>query len=180
MMTFKDYKNINENIINVFYTKDKEKFVDIVWDLLTKSYANIGGIKGSGFQSKNNMIEKIKMWKISRRDNKIVAGLLYKDKGMRKTVAVFTDGSSVGKKDLEKMLRDDFERSSIEVSHSLMKFLEKKIPSTVKKYVVDTSKVSDILGKDIEIIDDTHYKRDINGTVITKMMLGNIKKFYEV
>jgi len=105
---------------------------------------------------------------------------MYKDKGMRKTVAVFTDGSNKGKKKLQNMLKDDFERSSIEVSHSLLKFIERKMPELVKKYAVKTDKVEDILKKPIEIIDDYHYKRDINGTIITKMMLGNIKKFYEV
>lgn len=178
MKTFTQY--INENILNLFTKEDKEKYVDEIWPLLLESYKSIGGIKGSGFESKEAMINKIKMWKLSRRDGKIVAGILYKDKEFRKTVAVFTDGSSKGKKDLEKMLRDDFSRSSIEVSHSLLKFIEKKMPSLVKKYVITTDKVPEILGKSIEVIDNTHYKRGINGTTITKMMLGNIKKFYKV
>lgn len=176
MKTFKTFHN--ESIINLF-NKEKEQYVDEVWSLLNESYASIGGIKGSGFQSKEDMMQKIKMWKLSKRDGKIVAGLLYKDKGMRKTVAVFTDGSAKGKKDLENMLRADFERSSIEVSHSLMKFIEKKMPSLVKKYIITTDKVSDVLGKPIEIIDDRYYRRNINGTIITKMMLGNVKQFYE-
>jgi len=179
MKTFREMA-INETVINLFKKEDKLKYVDEVWNLLNKAYETIGGIKGSGFSSKKDMINKIKMWKLFRKNGNIIAGLMYKDKDMRKTVAVFTDASKEGKKELENMLRADFERSSIEVSHSLMAFIEKKMPSLVKKYAVQTSKVSDILGKPIEIIDKYHYKRDINGTVINKMMLGNIKKFYEV
>jgi len=179
MLSFKEFV-LNEKIINLFRYEEKNKYVDIVWDLLNKSYESIGGIKGSGFDTKETMIEKIKMWKLVKKNNYIVAGMLYKDRGMRKTIAVFTDGTNIGKKELEKILKDDFERSSIEVSHSLMKFIERKMPSIIKKYAIDTSKISDILNKDIEIIDKYHYKRNINGTIVTKMMLGSIKKFYEI
>jgi len=175
-MKFKEF--LAEKIINVFTTTEKEKYVNEIWSMLLSSYKSIGGIKGSGFESKDSIIEKIKMWKLFRENGKIIAGLLYKDRDMRKTVAVFTNGSSNGKKQLENMLKDDFERSSIEISHSLLKFIEKKMPLLVKKYVIPTDKVQDILGKKIKIIDDNHYERDINGTTIKKMMLGKVKKFY--
>lgn len=178
MRTFKQIA-LNETINNLFTAEDKEKYVDEVWDLLIEAYKAIGGIKGSGFANKKDMIDKIKMWKIIKKDSKIIAGLMYKDKGMRKTVACFTDNSKEGKMALLKLLKDDLERSSIEVSHSLLNFLEKKLPKLVDKYVVHTSEVEKVLGKKIDIIDDRKYSRDINGAVITKMMLGNIKKFYE-
>lgn len=177
-MTFKEF--INETIENLFTHSDKEKYADEVWKLLTDSYKSIGGIKGSGFQSKQDMMEKIKMWKLFIRNDEIIAGLMYKDRGMRKTVAIFTNGSSDGKKELEKFLRADFERSSIEVSHSLLKFVERKMPDLVKKFVIPSKEVENILHKKIKIVDDHHYERDINGTVVRKMMLGNIKKFYKV
>jgi len=175
--TFKEF--IFENIINLFDESDKDKYVDEIWDLLLNSYKDIGGIKGSGFQSKESMKKKIKLWKLGRKNGKIIAGLLYKDKGMRKTVAVFTDGSSEGKTSLESMLKDDFSRSSIEVSHSLLRFIKKKMPNLARKYAIPSNKVSSIIGKDIEIVSEYEYIRDINGTLIRKMMLGSINKFYE-
>jgi len=174
-MKFKDF--IDETIINLF-DKEKEEYKDIVWELLISSYSSIGGIKGSGFESKEAMIKRIKMWKLAKKNNKIVAGILYKDKNdIRKSVAIFTDGSKEGKVELAKMLKDDFSRSSIEVSHDLLKFIERKMPIILKKYVIDTKYVSDILGKDIKIIDDKKYERDINGTKVIKMMLGTQKSF---
>ena len=177
MKTFREMA-LNETIHNLFTDIEKEKYVDDIWKLLQDSYKSIGGLKGSGFNNKEEMIHKIKMWKIVRKDFKVVAGLLYKDKGMRKTVAIFTDGSKEAKRAITNILKDDFERSYIEVSHSLLKFLEKKMPIVVKKYVVDTSTVQNILGKEIDIISSTKYSRDINGSTITKMMIGNVKKFY--
>jgi len=167
-----------ESIINLFTKEEKSQYVDEIWDLLQESYKSIGGIKGSGFQSKNDMIDKIKLWKVVKKNNKILAGLLYKDRhDLRKTVGVFTDGSKEGKRELEKLLKDDLDRSLIEVSHSLMKFMERKMPSLVKKYVKTTDEAREILQKEIKPIDDTHYERDINGTKIIKMMLGTGKKF---
>jgi len=177
LKTFKEF--IFESIINLFDESDKGIYVDEVWNLLMNSYKDIGGIKGSGFENKEAMKKKMKLWKLSRKNGKINAGLLYKDKGMRKTVAVFTDGSLEGKKALESMLKDDFSRSSIEVSHSLLKFIKKKMPSLVRKYAIPSDKVSSIIGKDIEIVSEYEYIRDINGTLIRKMMIGSINKFYE-
>ena len=69
--------------------------------MLQKSYAYIGGIKGSGFENPDNMVNKIKMWKIVKKNGKILAGIMYKDKNYRKAVAVFTDGTKEGKKRLK-------------------------------------------------------------------------------
>ncbi len=93
-MKFKNY--FTEGINNLFTKDKKQEVVDIVWDLLQKSYAPIGGIKGSGFNSKEDMYN-IPFWKTVTVNNKIVAGIMYKDKDFRKTVAVFTDGTKVGK-----------------------------------------------------------------------------------
>ncbi len=167
---------ITEKFFNLFSADDKEKYIDEVWDKLQKSYAAIGGIKGSGFKSKEDMIKNITFWKIKINAGKIKAGVLYKDKSFRKTVAVFTDGSRDGTQDLENILKDDFKRSVIEVSHSLLRFIEKVMPKFAKKYVIDTSDVQELLKKDIEIIDSTYYYRKIGGEKIKKMMLGTKRK----
>jgi len=173
LKTFREF--VFESIINLFNESDKDIYVNEIWNLLLNSYKDIEGIKGSGFENKEVMKKKMKLWKLSRKNGKINAGLLYKDKGMRKTVAVFTDGSLEGKKALELMLKDDF----LGVSHSLLKFIKKKMPNLVRKYAIPSNKVSSIIGKDIEIVSEYEYIKDINGTLIRKIMLGSINKFYE-
>ncbi len=175
MQKFKDF--LNEKIQNTFDSSEKEKYKDEVWDLLQKSYKGIGGIKGSGFESKEDMVEKIPLWKLQFKDGKITSGLLYKDqKGVRKTVTVFTNGSAEGKKNLIKILSADLERSIIEVSHSLLKMMLREMPSLVDKYVIDTKYVQDYIGKEITIINDRLYQREVQGEVITKMLLGRKRK----
>lgn len=169
-----------EKFINLFNAdKDKEKYKDIVWDLLQKSYAPLGGIKGSGFESPDAMVKKIKLWKLYLKNGKIVAGILYKDKNYRKAVAVFTDGSKEGKEALKQMLKDDLSRSVIEVSHSLKKFLEKNLPSFVNKYKIPCKYAQKLLPNDeIECDKDGYqYYRDIGGEKIKKLMLGIPQKF---
>ena len=146
--------------------------------MLQSSYASIGGLKGSGFKSVEDMVNNIKLWKLAKDNGKIVAGILYKDKhNIRKTVAIFTDGTKKGKEKFKNMIKDDFERASIEVSHDLLKYIQRNLTSLVKKYAIPSDKVSNILGKDIKIIDKYRYERDINGTKIIKMMLGTQKEF---
>lgn len=176
MIKFKDFL-VQETYVNLFSPKDEEKYVDEVWDLLLNSYKSIGGIKGSGFNSKEEMEKKNFMWKLNIKDGKILAGIIYKNKhSTRKGVAVFTNSTKEGKDALTKLLADDFSRSIMEVSHSLMHFIEKHFPVLVKKYAIKSEFVEEILGKEIEIVDDYHYKRDIHGSIITKMMIGSKRK----
>ena len=142
---------LEETYVNLYSDKDKETYIDEIWDLLIRSYEDIGGIKGSGFNSKKDMINKIHLWKIFTENKVIKAGILYKDKKMRKSVALFTDGSSKGKNKLKEMLKEDFKRSMIEVSHSLLKFIEKNMSTLVKQYAIPSKDVSDIIKKEIEI-----------------------------
>jgi len=171
------FREIIEKISNPVLIRDKTKYVQQVWNLLQKSYASIGGIQGSGFSSPEEMIQNIKMWKLYKKDQIVKAGILYKDKNnQRKSVAVFTDGSEEGKKHLLEMLKADFTRSNIEVSHDLLRFIEKKMPIMMNKYVIPAEEVSKILNKEINIISKYKYERIINNKVVIKMMLGTQKK----
>lgn len=99
-MRFKNF--INEAFINVFSSEDKRKYVDDVWDIIQSTYSRLGGIKGSGFSSKEDMIASIPMWKLVRKNGKIIAVQLYKDTNGRKFVAAGTDNSPEGKEELKK------------------------------------------------------------------------------
>jgi len=169
---------VNETILNLFTKEEKELYIDEIWNNLYNSYKDIGGIKGEGFANKNDMIRNIKHIKISKKDSIIVAGILYKDKGFRKSVAVFTDGTNNGEKALLSMLKDDFSRSLIEISHTLLKFLERNAPTLLAKYSIESSKVSKLINKDIEIISKYKYKRKVGGEFITKMLVGSIDSKY--
>ena len=90
-MNFNQFDNtittLFEHVINTSSRQDKLKYKDEVWNILQLSYQYIGGIKGSGFSSADEMVEKIPYWKLVKKNDKIVAVMLYKDKNGRKMVA---------------------------------------------------------------------------------------------
>jgi hypothetical protein len=99
MLSFLQYLSENyKNFIGPNSKEQRERWADEVWSILQKSYAPIGGIKGKGFNSKQDMIDNIPFWKIYTKNDKVVAAAFYKDKGGRKAVAIATDGSDLGKK----------------------------------------------------------------------------------
>jgi len=146
--------------------------------MLQKTYAPMGGIKGSGFNSKEDLIKNINMIKLYREKGKILCGFLYKDRGMRKRVATFTDGSREAIVQLKKMLTEDFKRSIVEVSHNMLRFMERKLPEMIKTYAIPSDKVQAIINKDIEIVDEFKYKRKVGNEYITKILIGTEKKIY--
>jgi len=176
MITFIEYiieQQLNERFINLFTKEDKQKYVDQVWDMLQTSYKSIGGIKGSGFSSKQDMIDNIPFWKIGTKDGIPQAAIMYKDVGGRKSVAVGTNGSDKGKALLRDIIKNDFERSYGEKSSKLLAFVKKRFPDEVEKYTIPTDQVKKILpNKDIEAVDDKEYYRSIGKEKIKKRMIG--------
>lgn len=187
MLSFSEY--LTERFVNLIGTKDeqeKEKYVDSVWDMVQKSYASIGGQKGKGFSSKEDMVKNIPFWKLVRKNGNIVAGSLYRDKGGRKRVASFTDGTNAGKEAIADIMRNDFERSYFEISKASLGFAYKQLGGNfLKRYAKTPEEVERISGKELHPVpeDDSHYQkfpelrpylyqRDINGKLETKIMLG--------
>lgn len=157
MLSFNGFVNeqmLNEGFVNLFLS-DREKrkeWADAVWNMLQESYKDIGGIKGSGFGSKEEMIAKIPFWKIATVKGRPVAVIMYKDKGGRKSVASATErvngrASPDGKKRLLEMLKADFSRSWGERSKNLLRFVEKNMPELLKQYAIPAEKVKELLGK---------------------------------
>ena len=62
MVSFKEF--LNESYKNITDHSEKEKYAEEVFNLLQRAYAKIGGLKGNGFQSPEDMIEKIPFWKL--------------------------------------------------------------------------------------------------------------------
>jgi hypothetical protein len=160
-----------EHFLNLVSNDERMKYLDIVWDLLQDSYKDIGGFKSS---TKENLINETSLWKLSRRDGKITAVLLYTNKHGLKVIGGATDKSSVGKKDLFAMIADDvkFKRSWAEVSgameHLYVKFGAPKIPN---------DKAAEILNKQIMSLnpDGYHYTRLLSGHPHEKLLVGFIK-----
>jgi len=171
MTNLKFSQFLAEKFYNVFTEDQKKKYADQVWDILVQSYKPIGGLRG--IESKKDMIQNIEMWKVAKRDDKVVAVILYKDKGTgRKLVAVGTNGSTEGKSMLRDTLSHEFERSFMEVSGPFFSFLKKNYPDLVKQYTIPPEKAAEILGKEITPTKNGMYRRDIRGVTLEKIMLG--------
>ena len=165
---------------------EKDKYVDVVWDMITKSYARIGGIQGKGFSTKEDLINNIPFWKLVRKDGDIVAGAFYRDKAGRKRVAVATNGTDTGKVALASIMANDFDRAYFEVSDPSLGFMIKQVGlDFVQRYALSVEQAQQISGDELQAppADDPHvvkypslannfYQRDIGGHMHTKIMLG--------
>lgn len=105
--------------------------------LLKKSYEKIGGISGSGFKDADDMVKHIPMWKVHKKEGKITAVTMYKDKHGRKGVAAGTDGSEHGKKALGHMMHNDASRKQAwgETSGPALAFRKRQDPDLHKKAI---------------------------------------------
>tara|TARA_R110000744_G_scaffold351147_1_gene456932 strand:+ start:37 stop:639 length:603 start_codon:yes stop_codon:yes gene_type:complete len=200
MQTLQNIKErlITEKFQNLFHKDEKEQHSEAVWDMLQKSYAKIGGIKGSGFESAKAMTEKIPFWKIAFKNGVPKAVVMYKDKGGRKTVAMGTDGTPEGLKLFKSILREDMNRSWGEYSKALLSIIMKLVSwSELKKYVVDPKSIKDAvpIGADELTKLDARQKqvlakypqlkkwgyfREIGGEVLFKVAFGTMNKRIEL
>jgi len=164
---------LTEKFVNLFDDKTKQKYAEEVYQLLQKAYSQIGGMKGSGFETPESMIHSIPFWKLGFSNGRLVLVIMYKDKNGRKLVAVGTDGSKEGKAYLNSALKVEFSRSYAEISGPLLTYLQKKFPNIVAAYRIPVEQVRKIF-PDIRQIDDFSYERNIGGQWIEKIMLGTI------
>ena len=162
---------ISERFINLFNKEDIQKYIDDIWDIMQLTYAPIGGFKTAN--SPQELLNKIYLAKLVRKNGKIVAAALYSDKYGRKAIAGGSDGSEVGRNAIKQIFREDaqLKRSWGEFSgrpeELLLKYGGVPIPNDA---------VEDILGKEIlsKDKDGFHYTRLINGEPLRKIMIGNL------
>lgn len=180
-MLFKDYL-LTEKIINIFDNNEKRKYAQDVFNLVQKSYEKVGGIKGSGFNSAEDMIENIQMWKLVIKNNKILCGLLYKDKSGRKLVAIFQNLTDEGKYELSRLLKNelfDREGTYFELSDSVVAFIKRNTNNIdIDEKIIPVEYVKKILKDDKIIpINKFEYKRNIGGELHRKTMFGDLDYF---
>ena len=162
-----------ERFVNLHTPQEMSKYIDVIWDILEKSYAPIGGFKSA--KDKEDLMRKSGLTKLVTKDGKVVAVKIYKDELGRKSIAGGTDGSNEGKKWLIKMSEEDVKlnRSWGEVSGAMEHIMLKKgaVP-------IPSSMAAEILGKPILSYDPDgyHYTREIQGEPHTKIMYGDLDK----
>ena len=190
MLTFKQF--LAESIYNfVGNSAEKELHKTAVYDLVQKAYEPIGGIKGNGFNSADDMVSNIHMWKIHKKDGAIKAAVLYKKTPQgRKRVAVASDGSAEGKKKLGEMMTADYKqgRSHGEISGGSLKFLKKQIhvkdfansfEEAQKYHAVNGDKIHRPPKDDPEVLAHPElanhfYQRELGGKLHTKLLVGSV------
>lgn len=142
------YKNLLDKDL-----EEKRKYIDEVWDLLQKSYAPIGGIKGNGFGSKEDLIEKIPFWKLLIKNKKVIVAIFYKNKGGRKIVAIGTDGSDLAKIWLQKIYKESLGVAYGEQSGPALAYAMKSIDFKIlKNFLLTPKEVSKITGETVTSI----------------------------
>lgn len=176
-MSFTFLQFLKESYVDLFSDEEKSKYAELVFDLVQKSYAKKGGILGNGFRSPEDMVKNIKHIKLSRRNNKVVAGFLYKDKNGRKLVAGFTDGSREGKIEFAKMLKDEFTNNRgtySEISAEILEYMKKYVSTDVSKYLLPAELAKEVLDDEIEITEENTYVRNIGGEPHEKILIGDV------
>lgn len=169
---------LNESYINAFEPKDMSKYIDEVWSILEYSYKEIGGTSLIA-ADKRELMETSDMWKMVRRNGKIVAVQIYTFKrGGRKAIACGTNGSIEGKQGLYDIIKEDiklYDRNAwVEVSGKMefinIKFGAHPIPAKIAQEILH-DKIFTSIDED-----GFHYTRLIGGKPIRKIMFGNFKK----
>lgn len=165
---------INEHYVNAFTKDSKQTYFNEVKELIEDSYSYIGGYLGNI----SDLLKDDYFWKLVKRNNKIVAGKIYKNTLGRKGIAAFTDGTPLGKIELKNIIKEDIKlhRAWTEVSgkaENIYKFSMKAnpLPHDIVEIILS------LMGKQAESWDDDgyHYKRVIKGKLVRKAIYGTAK-----
>ncbi len=166
---------LNENVKNLLI-KDmelKKKYSLEVWSILQEAYSSIGGLKGSGFNSVDDMIENIPFWKLIMKDSIVHGVVMYKDSGGRKAVALGAlKGSSYGITMIKSIFKDTFKVSFGELSKAALNMALKSVPYHIVRQLIHTPESAEkILGKETTPIKDIPKDEWPSDAIVT------IKKF---
>lgn len=199
MHTFASFQTLSENYRNFVgpnSREDKMLWADRVWAILGKTYDKIGGVKGTGFASAQDMVDKLPFWKLYVKSDKLVAVFLYKDKAGRKIVAIGTDGSKLSRDIMTDVLKAGFGIGWGEVSKALLIFIMRNIGiNVIRPFLLTPAEASKSLGVEVkkmtlDIVDslresdqktykmfenelkDFFYVREIGGSPFLKIALG--------
>lgn len=166
---------ICERFVTALNKDDMKKYIDIVWPMIVKAYEPIGGT--AGMNSPEQLIKETDIWKMVRKNGKIIAVRVYSTKrGGRKSCYCATDGTKEGKEALYKIIEEDMKREdrqawaecSGKMEHIYLKHGATPIPADIAQMIMKDKKFDKISD------DGYHYNRKIGGEPHEKMMVGNL------
>lgn len=171
---------ICEHYVNLFDAKDMRKYSKEVWDMISKAYEYIGGVAGCPdyetfvkFYCDSAEQEKF-MWKMVIRSGKVTAIKIYtRKRGGRKGIIIASDGTEQGKKDIMKILNDDYNlkdrQSWDEVSGKALGSALKQgavpLPNTVISQLMPDKKIT-------PLEDGWFYRRKLGDKEHIKLLVG--------
>ncbi len=162
---------LTEHFVNLITPAEKAPFKDQVWDILQTAYAGIGGFKGA--ENAEELASTPGLWKLSRRNGKIVTVAVYKDVHGRKSIASGTDGSIEGRRDFHNIKNADLnmKRMWVEASGAIEHILKKSNAKTIPNRFAGI-----LTGKEILNLnpDGVHYTRLIAGHPYEKIIFGTV------
>jgi len=171
---------LTERFINAIGTDDidiKRKYLDQVWEIINDSYRDIGGIKGNGFSSKEDMLT-IPFWKMIVKNGIVHAVVMYKDRNGRKSVAMGTDGSEYSRKHLASLTKHDLFRSYSERSKSALGYMMKTVPwDILEEHLFTPEEAGRILQKPILPITDIPEDEWPDDAKVSLTKYPNLKKY---
>lgn len=168
------YRDLLEHIVNAWSKDEMEKHKNEVWELLQTAYRDIGGFAAAS--DPNDLIASTTLWKMVRRDGKIIAVVVYRDQYGRKSLGMGHDGTRASIAEALAIIGEDISRlrSWAEVSGAPEKLMMRKgaIP-------IPNRYAAALTGKSILSYNDDgyHYTRLIGGKPYEKIIVGNPKDF---
>lgn len=167
---------ILEAYVNCLTRADMKKYANEVWDILTKSYEYCGGMKG--MDSVEQLMDETNLWKLVRRDGKIVACVVYSNKrGGRKSCYGGTNGTEAGVQGLKDIMIED---NILPDRQAWGEYSGKSVSVMFNQGAMPVkAEIAQEIMKDKEFIeikpDGYYYTRMIGGEPHTKIMMGNPK-----
>lgn len=172
---------ITESYVNIWTPADKMSIVDEIIPLLHKSYEAVKG--GVGNIDIDNLVNTPGLWKLVRRNGKIIAGKLYRNFKGRKTRLTLHNGSREARDEIHNIMQIDMDqgRSWTEASGAVEHLLLKKggkpqpnveAPMTLKRPGSQFSFKDPKTGED----DGIHYWRNVGGGNVKRLVIiGNVQ-----
>ena len=155
--------------------KEKEHYINDVWDILKKGYERVDG--GLHFKSKFDLIVKTYLWKIVLYKDSVIAVTVYKAKKGLKLVALSagTRFREIAINALKRVIKRDLKYCWMELSEAAEAFVMKVGGD---KYILPNSIAQNLLDKQVEPKEDgIHYCRTIKGVRKEKVLIGTVQLF---
>jgi hypothetical protein len=156
-------------------TETKQKYLDAVYAILEESYSHVEG--GLNFEDKENLLNNTSVWKLLFNGQHLIGVIVYKSKFGLKLVALglLKTFKELAKKRLYKLLKSSFTKTWMEISEGFEAFVLKI--KGVENFIHTNVSAGLFTQKQIleQCSDGMHYKREINGVVKTKLIVGTPK-----